>query len=349
MESGDSVKSDSRVYLTTSEAAQRLGVSQHRIRSLCRRGQIPDVRKDSRGAWLIPEDTLKQFVEQAHDSWLDRILAQINWLRASTIGRLLFLTFGLITIIATLIGLFVDVPSFLGYFAPSNETAVDSSSINTPTSLTLEERNPPLVPSTAAAEFLVTLEAEPTFIPSFERRPFASGQVFNDYRIEGVSIPNPAAPDSGSLILSHIKIVIGDYIQEIELEDCTHASYSETGRLALVCGGGVYVADAEGRNRIGPIQPLAIVALGDIWAPVWSPDATSIAYIGCRGVYCAVYHQVVGEDAIQVSAEAERNEWGGVDIYSDDSEWISYLRFTSPCALWEAVHITTGTVICVSY
>jgi len=52
-------------YLTTAEAAAKLGLSQEKIREYCQEGRLVGAFKEpEKGAWLIPEDALPAFSDE---------------------------------------------------------------------------------------------------------------------------------------------------------------------------------------------------------------------------------------------------------------------------------------------
>jgi excisionase family DNA binding protein len=53
-------------YLTTSEAAQAMGVDIEMVRRLCRQGLMKGAfRKDGQGTWLIPDTTIRDWLDQS--------------------------------------------------------------------------------------------------------------------------------------------------------------------------------------------------------------------------------------------------------------------------------------------
>lgn len=62
-----------RGYLTTGQAARRLGVSDRAIRYACAEGRIPGVQIDAGGHWRIPSEWIQEK--------LDRLRAAVQPIR----------------------------------------------------------------------------------------------------------------------------------------------------------------------------------------------------------------------------------------------------------------------------
>lgn len=55
-------------YLTTGQAARRLGVSDRAIRYACSEGRIPGVQIDEGGHWRIPADWIRGKIARIRDA-----------------------------------------------------------------------------------------------------------------------------------------------------------------------------------------------------------------------------------------------------------------------------------------
>lgn len=317
---------------------------------------------------------------------MNRFLSFIEQLRSRPIWQLLVVVASIITFVAIVVGLLADLPAAIDAFQPDHSgengaqatqplaSASDDHDVSsTPPLIAMPEsatsndpgvnsspvaQLPTAAPGSSASnenemlsaqpptEWLVTPNPDAAEVPSYERIfSRLKGQLYSDYGIEPVVIPSPSDPTSSSLISSHIKIVRGD--DSWELEGCPVGSYSPTGRLALICGFGVYLADSTGANRSGPLQPLAIEALSINWSPLWNLDGTAIAYVGCTGNDCAIYQQVIGSEPVQVSAMARRNGWSSLQGYSDDGLSIIYSHAQDPCGVLAALEIESGISRCI--
>lgn len=102
-------------FLSTAQVAAKYPISPHSLRRYLRENQIPGAYKDPQGQWRIPEYAVEEFLSESKPSEniVEQLLDYWELLKSRPSWRLGAILIGSLAVMATIIGLLVDIPELL--------------------------------------------------------------------------------------------------------------------------------------------------------------------------------------------------------------------------------------------